>query len=144
MASTINANIPRNGDATHQEDSRVNFAAAKTDIEALQAGKSFGVSAAVAALSTTQLGGLAVPQTSAFVQVATATAGSADSLTLPTQTAGKFTLIHNGSGDTINVFPPTGASINGGSANAAVTIATGKARLFYAMSATAIFSLLGA
>lgn len=96
----------------------------------------------ISAAGTTQ--GAATALTTGVNVVTTATASSADSVKLPTAAAGRVVIVHNGSSDTINIFPATGGAINGGSANAAVTLATTKARVFYAVSATAWYSLLGA
>lgn len=58
---------------------------------------------------------------------------------------GSEVFVYNGGANTVNVWP-TGASdtINGGSGGAAITIATGKARIFKRLSATAWYSMLGA
>lgn len=75
-----------------------------------------------------------------FNNVSTAPASSG--VKLPVCEEGAFFCIYNTDSDTINVFPnTTAATVNG---TTSVTIATGKARIFFGTSATTWFSLLGA
>lgn len=60
---------------------------------------------------------------------------------LPPTEEGAFVAIYNTDSDTVTVYPATGSTING---TTSVTIAQNKARVFFAVSATAWFSMLGA
>lgn len=58
-----------------------------------------------------------------FNRVTTATAN--DGVRLPISVGGSPIWLRNDSGQTIDVYPPKGGSINGGSTNAAVNLASG-------------------
>lgn len=64
---------------------------------------------------------------------------------LPNAQAGKFLVIKNAdaAAATLPVYPNTGHTINGGSANAAFTLAANASALFVATSSTAWFTLAG-
>lgn len=85
------------------------------------------VSGLTASATQTQAAGTAL--TAAVNLVATcATAGNA--LTLPVAARGDEVIVHNGGAASANVFPPVGGSINGGTANAALALAAGKAAVY--------------
>jgi hypothetical protein len=80
--------------------------------------------------------------------VMVSTAGSSNlSVTLPDPNkyggaVGDSWLVLNGqSGQTINVFPPTGGNINGAGNNTAITVAQGKSATLYLQSWTATTSV---
>jgi len=58
--------------------------------------------------------------------------------------AGAFVYIRNGGANTLSIYPNTGGTINGGSANAAITLATTKAVLLFRTAALTWVSLPGA
>lgn len=73
-----------------------------------------------------------------MTEFTTVTGGSADSCLMPTVLAygqkNPIIIINNGAG-TLNVFPGVGDKFDGGTANAAVTIAAGKRKTFVALAA---------
>jgi len=76
------------------------------------------------------------------------TAGSTNlSVTLPDPNkyggavADSWLVLNGQSGQTINVFPPTGGNINGAGLNTAITVAQGKSATVYLQSWTATTSL---
>lgn len=75
----------------------------------------------------------------AIVNISTAAASTG--VKLPPTEAGASVYIMNSGANTVTVYPPTGSTINGA---ASVTIATTKARVFWATSGTTWYSLLGA
>ncbi len=68
-----------------------------------------------------------------FVTVTTV-ATTGDSITLPVGTFGSRFVIYNTTGTSLNVFPFTSGTINGGSANAAIAVAAGIQTIFTADS----------
>jgi len=64
---------------------------------------------------------------------------------LPAAAAGKVLFIHNKGANTVKVWPNNGASdaINGGSADAAVSLATGVGAIFVAEDATNWYTIPG-
>ena len=81
-----------------------------------------------------------------YILVTAATAGNL-SVTLPDPnkyggTPGDlFTVVNGASGQTLNVFPPTGGNISGAGANTAATIANNKTSQFRLVSYTATTSV---
>lgn len=96
---------------------------------------SVGVAPSVAAAGSTQAG--AAPITKSITVVNSGSGG----VRLPGTTAGSRVIIRNITGSTINVYPPTGGSINGGASNAAVALPTGTALEYIASTATAWFTM---
>jgi hypothetical protein len=96
-------------------------------------------SASVSAAGTTQ--GTATAITADYVVVTSATAGSATGVILPTAVAGRQVMVVNRSTTPIKVYPATGASIDGGSANAATDVGVNQFHLFQAASTTAWYML---
>jgi len=77
---------------------------------------------------------------SRFTTVATI----ADSAILPTGVAGMNLTVINATANSMNVFPDTGSTINGGAANAAYALAGGKTAIFYTTVAGAWHAILSA
>lgn len=77
---------------------------------------------------------------SRFTTVAT----TGDSAILPTSVAGMSIVVINAGASTMAIFPDTGSTINGGSANASVNIAAGKTGTFYTTLAGAWHLMLSA
>jgi len=92
--------------------------------------------------STTQTQGQG-PLTKTVNVVATC-ANANDVKTLPVPRAGSLCVVANRGAQTLQLFPSSGVSIDTGSADASVTIATGKAKVFFGVSSTNWTSLLGA
>lgn len=79
--------------------------------------------------------GSATAIVSDFTNIATAASGGA-SVKLPAAVAGKsYTIVNNGA-NYVDVFPATGDTINGGSANAAIKLPVGASYVFTAINAT--------
>lgn len=89
--------------------------------------------AAVAAAGTTQ--GTATALTTTVSQVTSASGGTADGVRLTYQ-SGQGQFVANESGATVKVYPPTGASIDDLSANAAYSLADNAHKQFRCVSAT--------
>ena len=87
--------------------------------------------------------GSATPITTMMARFTTV-ATIADSAILPTSTAGLVITVMNGAANSMNVFPDTGASINGGSANAAFAVAGGKTATFFCPAPLVWHALLSA
>ncbi len=89
-----------------------------------------GVPDAVATAGTTQSG---APALTGAINVLT-TAASQVAAILPTNFAvGSPLVVRVNTATTATIFPPVGGSINGGSANAAFSVAQNKPTLFFAM-----------
>ena len=93
-----------------------------------------GLSASVAAAGNDQSGATALTKTMNIVTSATAT--SADGVKLPDTAAGLMIEILNDTSVTIDIFPASGESIDSGSANAAVSLASGHSLRLVGVSAT--------
>ena len=93
-----------------------------------------GLSASVAAAGNDQSGATALTKTMNIVTSATAT--SADGVKLPDTAAGLLIEILNDTSVTIDIFPASGESIDSGSANAAVSLASGHSLRLVGVSAT--------
>ena len=78
------------------------------------------------------------------LNVVTTVATAADSVILPPMVPGRGIVAVNATANSMNVFPAVGEKINGGSANASVAVAAGKATTFYCATAGSSFGLAGA
>lgn len=91
-----------------------------------------GVSLAVAAAGDDQATATAL--TAAINVVTSATGTSADGVRLPADYAeGDLLLIVNATATALDVFPPTGGKINGGTANAAKALAANMSGLYVSL-----------
>lgn len=72
------------------------------------------------------------------------TAGSGTGVQLPSVSPGDFIVVGNGGANTLSVYGQTGETIQGGSANAAFSVATNKAAIFYKMTSTAWVAIYSA
>lgn len=79
-------------------------------------------------------------QLSAVINRVSTTAASTG-VKLPTASTGASVVVANDGANALTVYPATGATIDGA---ASVSIATTKRRIFFAVSPTAWFSVLGA
>jgi hypothetical protein len=79
--------------------------------------------------------------------IVTAATGSFLAITLPDPNkyggapGDVFTIVNSASGQTLNVFPPTGGNISGAGANTASTLANNKVNNYYLVSFTATTSV---
>lgn len=83
---------------------------------------------------TTQTQAGATPLTGANNVVGTVGTTN-DGVILPAGEVGDVVFVRNGGANTAKVYPPVGGAINGGSANAAVTLASGVSTRFVYTSA---------
>jgi len=91
-----------------------------------------GIETAVAAAGSDQAG--ATEAGGAVNVVTSATGTSADGVRLPaSRAAGELLMIVNATAVALDVFPPTGGAINGGSANAAKALAANMSGLYISM-----------
>lgn len=72
------------------------------------------------------------------------TTASGTGVRLPTMAAGDVIRVFNQGANALLVYPPTGGTINALSANAGFSVGAGKAAMFTAATASAIYSQLGA
>lgn len=72
------------------------------------------------------------------------TAAANSGVRLPVGEAGAIMVIRNSGASTANIYPSTGGTINGGSADAAITLATTKTVIMVAAAANTWFSFPGA
>jgi hypothetical protein len=91
-------------------------------------------SSAVSGAGSTQ--GAATALTASYNIVTTATAGSAEGVKLPDTATGLETFILNDTAVSIKIYPSTGESIDGGSANASVSLAAGHSLKLVGVSST--------
>lgn len=98
-------------------------------------GAAGGVVRGIAAAGTTQ--GTATQLTGAFNELTTAAATSGVILTT---TIGLRQLVYNFGANTVNVYPPVGAQINGAGINTAVTLAAGAAAGYTMVGTTQAYS----
>lgn len=99
------------------------------------------VATAITAAGTTIADGTALTAVYNVITTAAASTG----VNLWAANVGSSILVRNAGANTINVWPTSGSdTIDGGAGGAAATIATGKARIFVRVSATAWYSMLGA
>ena len=91
-----------------------------------------GTNAAVAAAGDSQATGTAL--TAGFNIVTSVTATTADGVVLPSDRAASEVLyIINTTATALDVFPPTGGAINGGSANAAKALAANMSGMYISL-----------
>lgn len=88
--------------------------------------------------STTQTQGQGA--LTAKVNIITTCANANDTVTLPSTRKRKICVIMNKGAQTARIYPASGSSIDGGSADAPITLASGSARTFVAASGTAWYS----
>jgi hypothetical protein len=98
------------------------------------------VGTAISAAGTTQ--GTATALTNALNGISTASAGSG--VVLYAGSAGDCQLVYNAGANAVNVYPPSGARINGIAANAPHLLATSTACEYWFLSATQIVGVLSA
>lgn len=72
------------------------------------------------------------------------TAAANSGVRLPAGMPGDEVWVYNGGANTVNVYPPTGAAINSGAANAAFTLATTVSGGFKFVTSTAIIGMRSA
>lgn len=92
------------------------------------------------ATGSTQATAFLLPAANNFVATTAASTG----VILPPGNLGDEVVVFNGGANALSVYPPVGASINGGATNAAATVATLKPAYFIYASATQICALLSA
>jgi len=85
---------------------------------------------------TTQTQGGATALTALKNYISTV-ANAGDGVRLPTAAAGKQMVVHNAGANALALYPATGAVINGGSANAAITVGVGEYVMLLGLSTTA-------
>lgn len=87
-------------------------------------------------------------QLTSTLNIVTVVATAADSVKLPLISTWpnnqRLVVANQDAADSLNIFPATGDSINGLSANTQVACAAGKIRIFWKVSNTAWISMLGA
>lgn len=99
--------------------------------------------AAVTAAGTTTGAATAIKKAQTMVTVTTA--GGADSVRLPSDAEMmRPYIVFNPGATTAQVFPSTGAAINGGSTNAAVNVAQFKTEIFFRVSTNVWVAILTA
>lgn len=98
------------------------------------------VATGLVATGATQATALPLPAANNFVATAAASTG----VILPPSSGGDEVFVFNGGANALAVYPPVGASINGGATNAAVSVPTLKAVYLVVASATQIGALVGA
>lgn len=83
-----------------------------------------------ASVTQTQVGGLAL---TGYINVVSTVATTGDAVTLPVGATGGQTtvIVINNGANTMQIFPPTGAAIDGGTVNASVTLIAGSKKHFY-------------
>lgn len=102
------------------------------------AGRLGNTPATIAGVGTTQTGAALI---NVPVVVATAADASHVAFVLSnTLSTGRPVWVFNTSGQTISIFPPSGGTINGGSANAAQTIVTNKSAVFMLLTGEGVAS----
>lgn len=93
--------------------------------------------AITASTTQTQVGGTAL---TTQINRITTCANSGDAVTLAALTAGQSQTIYNDGANPAKVFPASGMAIDGGSANAAVTLTNAKRAIFTCVAANVIIS----
>jgi hypothetical protein len=73
-----------------------------------------------------------------------ATTGASTGVILPAVQGGEEVWVYNAGASTLTVYPPTGAAINSGAANAGFAVATTKSATFKFVSNTVIIANLSA
>ena len=95
-------------------------------------GMKYSTTAGVSAAGTTQ--GTATAITTSYNTVTTV--GSGTGVVLPTASAGLIVVVANRGANSLNVYPASGAAIDGASTNTAVSIGIGATAIYEASSAT--------
>jgi hypothetical protein len=72
------------------------------------------------------------------------TVGASQGAVLQAPNAGEWVSVFNGGANALSVYPNLGATINGGSANAAVSVAAGKGAIFIPLDALTWFAVISA
>lgn len=70
------------------------------------------------------------------INVISTVATPGDSVKLPTDVLGQTVIVYNAGANPTNIFPSVGDSINGGSANAPISLPAGQMMVFYGVSTT--------
>lgn len=86
------------------------------------------VTGITAGTTQTQAGATALTGT---VNVVGTVAVANDGVILPVVEKGDNIFVRNGGANTVKIYPPVGGAVNGGTANAAVTLAAGASTTFY-------------
>lgn len=101
----------------------------------------FDSETATAAGSSSSANATVIHPTANFVKLTTA--GGADSIRFnDAWPLGQFVVLYNLGSTTGQIYPPTGGTMNGGSTDAAVTLAQNKARIFMRYNTTDVLSWL--
>lgn len=106
-----------------------------------EAAKNIGetIATSIAGVGTAQAGAAALTGT---VNTLT-TAGGATAFIMPAHNAGRTVEAYNTTATAALIYPPTGAAIDGGSANASVSIAQNRGRVFRYITPLIIVSVYG-
>lgn len=100
-----------------------------------------GTAAGLTATGSSQTDALAITASNnQFSTVAPSTGAILPSFAQP----GDVCRVYNNGANTLSVYPPTGGAINGGSTNAAFSVAAGKSAQFTMLTSTAWGSILSA
>ena len=95
----------------------------------------------ISAAGTTQAGATAL---TGDVNVVTTTGSGAGVVVMATLDVGDSIVVANLGANGLAVYPPSGGAINGGSANAAVSVAAGKVATVIKTASTAFIAQVGA
>lgn len=99
--------------------------------------RTFGdVATGIAAAGTTQAAATVLPAD--HCTVTAATQGSADGVVMKDGNAGSTRTVANHTSGSIVVYPPSGASLNGSTANVGITLPTKKAALLFFLTSLTI------
>ena len=113
-----------------------------------QAGISAAASNAITGDSATGLTATGSTQATALLLGATvnmvATVAAATGVLVPPSNSGDEFFVYNAGANTLNGYPPVGATINSGAANAAFTLATTVGGVFKFANATALMAVRSA
>lgn len=80
----------------------------------------------------------------ASVNLVATVANASDTVTLPAAAAGRVCMIRNEGANTLQIFPASGDAIDGGAADAAITLAADAALILVAIDATDWYTFGGA
>lgn len=72
------------------------------------------------------------------------TVAASQGAVLPAANVGEWMSVHNGGANALSVYPNLGGTINGGSANAAVSVPAGKAAIFVPLDGMAWLAVISA
>jgi hypothetical protein len=98
----------------------------------------YSVQTGISAAGTTQG---AATQLGNIINIVSTVSGGANGVVLPSATAGMILYITNSSANALNVFPASGAAINTGATNAALSQAAGATLQFIAPTTTQWYSV---